>query len=122
MSNKIGIFGKTVKQSNDFLEWLVYHISAYKEDIEIDHIIPYGRKIQLKNGDLYISLPSTNYSRGYKFNQIFIEIGTDLIFIDCVAIPLIISSDIPEEDRVIYFYNYLKEYRFYKPLDRMGLK
>jgi len=73
-------------------------------------------EVELRNGKRYKVIPSNNASRGNKYNQIFIEIGTEQVFVDTIVMPSLIASDILEEDMIIYYNSCKDGYRFFIPV------
>ena len=118
MNGKIGIIAKDINQSNNFLKWLI-NFNVSRHEIKYIHTEPYKCIAQLKNGNKYIGLSSViHYSACERFNQIFIEIGVSILYINSIVMPLLeLSDNIPAENKIIYFYGHSRGYSLYKRVD-----
>jgi hypothetical protein len=110
MGRRIGIIGKTTSSADRFLTWFIHETNP--KDISRIRLKPY--KLEMINGDEYRVVPANNSSRGHRFQQLFIEVGADRDFINCVALPSLVSYNAKSEDAAIYFSeNHTLTYEFY---------
>jgi hypothetical protein len=108
----IAIVATTREKGNEFFNYIVKNIR--KENVLKINESSYMKLAEFNNGDSCFVIPSNDSSRGYKYDQVFIEIGTDINFVNIVVLPSLIVSNVPEEDQVIYFYKQLDNYIFYQ--------
>lgn len=101
MNNKILIFAKTTERGKEFLEELVGEMK-YKDVLRVVKNIN-DMYAELKNGTIYKVVSASDSSRGYKCNKAYVQYGIGKHFIDNIIRPMLILSDLPEDEQIEQF-------------------
>lgn len=95
------VFGKTKDIAMNYLEGKINEL----EDKDIKYIKRNREEfiVELVDGSIYQVVSATQGERGYKGHRVYVDITIDFEILDYVIKPTLLYSDIPEEDRIIYF-------------------
>lgn len=95
---RVSICGNTYNESVEKLEELSKqydNIKEFKKDKNEAYFITY-------NDDYYRVIPNEN-SRAVRCDKIYVGRDVNKNFVDWVLTPMICSSNIPQEEQIIYF-------------------
>jgi hypothetical protein len=100
MNKIIGIMAKTKERGIQFLDDLI-------GEMKFKDVKNYVRNInkcevELSNGTTYKVVPGNVSSRGYKFTDLYLDKDLDQEFINCIALPSLITWG-DNEPTITYF-------------------
>jgi hypothetical protein len=95
--NKYVVVAQTIDRAREYLKYLVGEIQ-YKYIYKVTDS-KYEMIVEMKNGDIYQTIPASQSSRGHRFNKAYVEEGVDQEIIDCIIRPCLIGDD----SELIYF-------------------
>jgi len=114
MIKQVAIVGQTRDRGQLFLDWFT---ETRKNDVKTICKNINRSEIILNNGDLYRNIPANDSSRGCRFHQVFIEMGTNQDVVNYIVRPFLMEHDnVNEEDMIIYFFIDKDKYYFYRPI------
>jgi len=101
MIKTVGIIAIKLKTANNFLHNLIGEM-PYKN---IKNVINHGDNcyVELIDGTIYKTIPSNDGARGHRFTDLYLQNGLDKKFINCIAMPFLISHDDGSDPTITYF-------------------
>lgn len=59
--------------------------------------------VELKDGTIYQTVSATQSARGHKCNKAYIDSDVDKEIVYCVIKPMLVVSNLPENEQIEYF-------------------
>lgn len=103
MSCNIGVFGTTIYQARSKL--LKLSKTLPQEDILKVRLSQMNGQsiIDMKNGDRYVAVLTSDYARGYRWKQVYVPYDVNLEILHNVILPKI-RSDLPEHEQILGYW------------------